>query len=247
MDIIPTFASDYQQCPTQMPTKMNTRIFRCVIALVCLAMSSVANAASGTTSEAVTAETYEYEPGLLDAYIGLKNNTDDTVTSLSFQISYFDMDGNQLDYEDFNTHTAIEPGLAKKVKIPANEPLRYSKYMRDFKIKFRLKAVNGKAVSGDWQIPSKDKDIEPTTRPANPPIPPAYERTSGFSGLMMVIIMGIPLLGILAGLYVLVASMAKRRNRSAALWVLIALVSTPVLAAVILLCIGSDTHNQPRS
>ncbi|HBC21834.1 MAG TPA: hypothetical protein DC009_07155 [Porphyromonadaceae bacterium] len=224
---------------------MDTRIFRYVIALLCLALSSVASAANDKATEPVTAGTYEHDPGLSDAYIGLKNNTNYAIKSLSFQISYFDMDGNQLDYEDFNTHTAIEPGLAKKIKIPANEPLRQSWYMRDFKIKFRLKEVNGKEVNGDWQIPSKDKDIEPTTRPANPPIPPAYERTSGFSGLMMVIIMGIPLLGILAGLYVLVASMAKRRNRSAALWVIIALVSTPVLAAVILLCIGSDTRNLP--
>ena len=221
-----------------MPANMDTRIFRYVIALLCLALSSVASAANDKATEPVTAGTYEHDPGLSDAYIGLKNNTNYAIKSLSFQISYFDMDGNQLDYEDFNTHTAIEPGLAK-------EPLRQSWYMRDFKIKFRLKEVNGKEVNGDWQIPSKDKDIEPTTRPANPPIPPAYERTSGFSGLMMVIIMGIPLLGILAGLYVLVASMAKRRNRSAALWVIIALVSTPVLAAVILLCIGSDTRNLP--
>ncbi len=228
-----------------MPANMDTRIFRYVIALLCLALSSVASAANDKATEPVTAGTYEHDPGLSDAYIGLKNNTNYAIKSLSFQISYFDMDGNQLDYEDFNTHTAIEPGLAKKIKIPANEPLRQSWYMRDFKIKFRLKEVNGKEVNGDWQIPSKDKDIEPTTRPANPPIPPAYERTSGFSGLMMVIIMGIPLLGILAGLYVLVASMAKRRNRSAALWVIIALVSTPVLAAVILLCIGSDTRNLP--
>ena len=228
-----------------MPANMDTRIFRYVIALLCLALSSVASAANDKATEPVTAGTYEHDPGLSDAYIGLKNNTNYAIKSLSFQISYFDMDGNQLDYEDFNTHTAIEPGLAKKIKIPANEPLRQSWYMRDFEIKFRLKEVNGKEVNGDWQIPSKDKDIEPTTRPANPPIPPAYERTSGFSGLMMVIIMGIPLLGILAGLYVLVASMAKRRNRSAALWVIIALVSTPVLAAVILLCIGSDTRNLP--
>ncbi len=229
-----------------MPANMGTRIFRCVIALLCLALSSVASAANDKATEPVTAETYEYEPGIIDAYIGLKNNTDYTITSLSFQISYFDMDGNQLDYEDFNTHTAIEPGLAKKIKIPANEPLRFSKYMRDFKIKFKLKAVNGKAVSGSWQSPSKD--IEPTNNATHNPVPTAAPREpsrgSSFSGL--IIIMGIPLLGIIVGMYVLVAQMAKRRNRSAAMWVLISLVSTPVLAAIILLCIGSDTRNLPR-
>lgn len=236
---------------------MDTRIFRYIIAFLCLAMSSVANAANDKATEPVTVGTYEHDPGLSDAYIGLKNNTNGTITSLSFQISYFDMDGNQLDYEDFNTNTAIEPGLAKKVKIPANEPLRQSWHMRDFKIKFRLKAVNGKAVSGSWQSPSKDieptQEIEPTYSVNSPTVStdssakPSRGRSFGdvigmISGTLIVILM----ISIIVAMYVLVVQLAKRYNRSAILWLIISLIITPVLVVIILHCIGSDTRNLPR-
>ena len=39
-------------------------------------------------------------------------------------------------------------------------------------------------------------------------------------------------------LYVVVAMMAKERNRNVALWVLVSIFSTPLLAIIILLCIG---------
>lgn len=244
-----------------MPANIDTRIFRYVIALLYLALSSVASAANDKATEPVTAGTYEHDPGLSDAYIGLKNNTNYAIKSLSFQISYFDMDGNQLDYEDFNIHTAIEPGLAKKIKIPANEPLRQSWYMRDFKIKFRLKAVNGKAVNGSWRSPSKDKDIEPaqdikptysvtTSAVSTDNTPEPTQNTHGhdfgdFIAMRLGITMVILLLSIIVALYVLVAQLAKRYNRSAVLWLIISLVITPVLAVIILHCIG--TRNPPHT
>lgn len=45
-------------------------------------------------------------------------------------------------------------------------------------------------------------------------------------------------IGFCIGLYVLVAVMARERNRSQVLWVLVALVTTLILGINILLCIG---------
>ena len=48
--------------------------------------------------------------------------------------------------------------------------------------------------------------------------------------------------GISAGLYVLVAVMAKNRNRSVVMWLLLSILATPLLMIIILLCIGKDEH-----
>ena len=49
-------------------------------------------------------------------------------------------------------------------------------------------------------------------------------------------------------LYVVVAMMAKMRNRNVALWVLVSILSTPLLAVIILLCVGKsyDSYNEER-
>ena len=39
-------------------------------------------------------------------------------------------------------------------------------------------------------------------------------------------------------MYALVAVMAKRRNRNAALWIIISLFGTPLIAIIVLLCLG---------
>ena len=53
------------------------------------------------------------------------------------------------------------------------------------------------------------------------------------------------IVGIYFGWYVLVAVMAKHRNRNAALWVLLSLIGTPLLM-IILLCIGKDESVSAR-
>ena len=49
------------------------------------------------------------------------------------------------------------------------------------------------------------------------------------------------------GLYVLVAVMAKNRNRNVALWVLLSLVGSPILIAIILLIVGNSDKNEFRN
>ena len=47
------------------------------------------------------------------------------------------------------------------------------------------------------------------------------------------------------GLYVLVAVMAQRRNRSVVAWILVSLIATPLLSIIILLFIGNDNNAEP--
>lgn len=62
--------------------------------------------------------------------------------------------------------------------------------------------------------------------------------------MLLAIIVSLFILGIGIGLYVLVAVMAKKRNRNVVLWVLLSLVGTPLLMIIILLCIGdADDRN----
>lgn len=49
-------------------------------------------------------------------------------------------------------------------------------------------------------------------------------------------------IGITVGLYVLVAVMAQKRNRSVVVWVLLSLLATPLLMIVILLAIGKNEN-----
>lgn len=57
------------------------------------------------------------------------------------------------------------------------------------------------------------------------------------NSVVMIIIMLFVLAGYV-GFYVLVAIMAQRRNRSAALWLLLSFIATPILVILILLVIG---------
>ena len=49
-------------------------------------------------------------------------------------------------------------------------------------------------------------------------------------------------IGIAVGLYVLVAVMAQKRNRSVVVWVLLSLLATPLLMIIILLAIGKNEN-----
>lgn len=54
------------------------------------------------------------------------------------------------------------------------------------------------------------------------------------------IIVGLFVLGIFAGGYVLVAVMAQKRNRNPVIWLLMSLVFTPIVVCIILLFLGND-------
>lgn len=186
-----------------------------------------------------------YEQGWLDSSgtLALKNNSSEEVKNVVFLITYLDMSGNELDYEEFSRYVSIAPGMTKKLDIPAYEHSRNYHYYKSenmpggspsFKIKFQLKDYNVEeevAESID-EVPFDRFDLDRT--PGN-----------GNNGLKLIIaIVGLLFfIGITVGLYVLVAVMAQKRNRSVVAWILLSLIATPLLMIIILLAIGKNEND----
>lgn len=193
-----------------------------------LTISMSMSATSEDTLNAVSMVSYEQSWLDSEGTLALKNNTNEVIHNVTYRITYLDMDGKALDYNDFTSNLEIAPGMTKKTNIDAYEPSRnYSYYLSEarygnphkFKIKFELTGYNTLPI----------KNTEDTFNPSVPSVIPFV--------LLAVVFL---LFGAYIGLYVLVAVMANRRNRNAALWVLVSILATPLLAIIILLCIGED-------
>ena len=102
-----------------------------------------------------------------------------------------------------------------------------------FKIKFQLKDYNveEKVTESNDSISSGRFDYGSST-------------SSGSEGLYLIIaiICLLFLIGITVGLYVLVAVMAKKRNRSVVVWILLSLITTPLLMIIIIAAIGNNEN-----
>ena len=187
----------------------------------------------------VAVEMVSYEQDWSDrkATIALKNKTEEEIFNVAYRIIYLDMADNQMDYKDFVTEVNIASGMTRKVDIDSYEHDRnYSYYESDyldrsnrFKVIFELKGYN---LEGDEKSNYVD---ESNIFDADSYMP------------IMVIVMTIVILGAVIGAYVLVAVMAKSRNRNIALWVLLSIVASPLLIIIILLCIGKDAHHDNYS
>ena len=187
-----------------------------------------------------------YEQGWLDSRgtLALKNNTSEEIHNVSFQITYLDMSGNPLDYEEFTKQISIAPGMTKKIDIPAYEHDRNYHYYKSenmpsgspaFKIKFELKDYNAELEeiddADDYSIYDNDDDSR-------------YSLSKNDSLYMIIgIVVVLFVIGLSVGLYVLVAVMAKSRNRSVVLWVLLSIVASPLLIIIILLVVGDDNKH----
>lgn len=201
-------------------------IFLCLIALTSFALSK-------DSLNAVTMESYEQGWLDSDGTLALKNNTNEDIHNVTFQISYLNMAGKPLDYEVYTKEVDIAPGMTRQIDIPAYEHERNFSYYKSeamlstphkFKIKYELKGYNQETKSkGATKLASDDGNDD----------------NSGLY-VVLAIVIAIFAIGFCIGLYVLVAVMARKRNRSQVLWVLVALFTTPILAIIILLCIGKS-------
>ena len=186
------------------------------------------SATSKDTLNAVTMVSYEQSWIDSEGTLALKNNTNEDIHSVTYRITYLNMKGIALDYRDFTSKIEIAPGMTKKVNIDAYEHGRFYSYYpseasysdpKKFKIKFELKGYN---------TSSADNTLE------------NFNSIESYVLIPVVIFVALLGLGLSVGLYVLVAVMANKRNRNVALWVLISIIATPLLAIIILLCIGKD-------
>lgn len=211
---------------------------RLTTALLSLLLSIVAFAAQKNLEKDITMVTYEQGWMDMNGTLSLKNNTGVEVKNVVFLITYLDMSGNELDYEEFNKLVSIAPGKTKKIDIPAYEQERFYHYYKSpgdetkpktaFKIKFQLKDYN---VEGE----AEELNSSSLIRRRN------TNSLEGQDGFYLIIAISILLFfGISIGLYVMVAVMAQKRNRNVVIWILLSLIATPLLMIIILLVIGEN-------
>lgn len=198
-----------------------------------------ANALSKDSINAVTMASYEQRWLDHEATIALTNNTSEPIHNVAFLISYLDMKGNQLDYKDFSYDIEIAPGMTKSLDIPAfNHDRMYHYYKTPeplgnptFKITYELKDFNMTKETIAEEHPEYEGDS-------------LFSNASDVGMSIFVIVAALMVLSICVGLYVLVAVLAKNRNRSAVLWLLLSFVASPLLIIIILLCIGKDERQE---
>ena len=216
---------------------MATRRF--ALALLSIFMAVVSFAANKDLEKDITMVSYEQGWVEISGALALKNDSSEVIKNVTFLITYLDMSGNELDYQEFTRRVSIASGMTKKLDIPAYEHSRNYHYYKTkddyghpaFKIKFQLKDYNVEEEA----VESIDDNTFSTYD---------YDRSSGNEGLFMIaFIIGLLfVIGITVGLYVLVAVMAQKRNRSVVVWVLLSLLATPLLMIVILLAIGKNEN-----
>lgn len=213
---------------------------RLTIALLSIFLSVVAVAANKDLEKDITMVSYEQSWRDSHGTLALKNNTSEEIQNVVFLITYLDMSGKELDYEEFSKKVDIAPGMTRKLDISAYEHGRNYHYYKSeglydntsFKVKFQLK---------DYNV---EDDVVEESIDDNPFSTYDYDRSSGNDGLYMIIAIVVILfvIGITVGLYVLVAVMAQKRNRSVVVWVLLSLLATPLLMIIILLAIGKNEN-----
>lgn len=200
--------------------------------------------AFAVNADDVTMVSYEQGWTDMEGTLALKNNTNSEIRNITFLITYLDMNGNDLDYEEFYKKVSIAPGMTKKIDIPAYEHGRYYHYYKSenmpggspaFKIIFELKDYNAQASLGDDESDlAADDDVFDNS---------SSDRFTGY--FIIILLVGLVMfIGISVGLYILVAVMAQHRHRNVVAWILISFVGTPVLSIIILLVIGdADTND----
>lgn len=217
-------------------------VFTVLISLVSFAISK----------DSVNAVTMvSYEQGWLDsnATLSLKNNTDKDIYNVAYRITYLNMSGEPLDYEDFVSEVDIAPGMTKKVDIEAYERKRHYSYYKSeasysnphkFKVEFELTGLNvpGDDDSIDMESSALVSDVH-NGGVHNEDVYNGNDARNINIWRFSIVAMLIGL-SIFVGAYFLVGVMARNRNRSVVAWVIVSFFTTPVLAIVLLLCIGKS-------
>lgn len=228
--------------------------------LICLG-SLTKLTAQQSSGPAVSFVSYEQNWSDREGSLALRNNTNKRIFNISFQLVYYNMDGQQVDYENFFRTVSINAGMTRKVDVPAYERDRNYAYYKSeslygrshqFKVKFRLLDYNrskkkSTATASSSQI-IKSTESEPTITHEKSLVEemPNKENTDDLEknyhseneSLIFLLALIIYL-----GLYIKTILMAKRRNRSPILWFLFCFVVSPILTVILLYILGPSRDN----
>lgn len=201
----------------------------------------------------VTMASYEQAWSDDEGTLALRNNTRHTITRIVFQITYFDMSDQPLDYEVFTKEVEIAPGMTKKLDIPAYEEERDYHYYKSensisgstaFKIKFTLKDYDVDTLLTEDVVDETAVELEEDYEEAEDTHGgDRYFGAFSTATLCIFALLFLVLISIPAGLYVLVVIMAKKRKRNVLLCVLMSIVATPLIVLLVLLLIGDEKEN----
>ena len=182
-----------------------------------------------------------YEQGAVDfnGAMSLKNNTEQDIEKVKFQLTYYDMQGNPIDREIYSQNVTIYPGFVKKFDIPAYERERnYHYYKTDgwsnypaFKVEYKLisyETADSKVIVDEALAEESGNDSS------------FFSALGGGLALISLPLIPLMILGAAIGLFVLVAQIARKRHRNVVGWLLLSIFFSPILAIIILLIIGDD-------
>ena len=104
----------------------------------------------GINKNDITMVSYEQSWQDSKGTLALKNNSGVVIHNVTFVITYYDINGNEMDYKEFTKDVEIAIGRTRKIDIPAYEEDRNYHYYRceginkqkAFKIAFDLKGYN---------------------------------------------------------------------------------------------------------